>query len=125
MTGSWRTPRRSIAFIGVMGLLLLAFLLVASSPAWYGSDPAHRSAAASGQSWALGASDAQLSGLPPQGGGAREHHVLSLWRPLRGDRHALAAHLPLLASPGLDPGGIRDPQQLGHRAAGSRSPPLI
>ncbi|GAA5037191.1 hypothetical protein GCM10023259_000340 [Thermocatellispora tengchongensis] len=108
-----------------MGLVLLSLLLAGTSGAWNGAGPARLSGLSSGLAWTLGASDAELSSLPPQAAGAaREHHVLSLWPPLRGDRHGRAAHLTLLPPP--DPAGaIRDPQQLAHRTAGSRSPPLI
>ncbi|MFC4120584.1 hypothetical protein [Nonomuraea zeae] len=124
MTGPWGTPRGSIARTGVMGLVLLSLLLAACSYARYGgSAAAHPSAFGSGQAWSLGAWDAQLSGLPPQTGGAREHHVLSLWPPLRGERQD-EARLALLPAPGLGAEQVRDPQQFAHHASGSRSPPL-
>ncbi|MEV0203415.1 hypothetical protein [Nonomuraea sp. NPDC050691] len=122
MTGPWRTPRGSATFTGVVGLVLLSLLMIGSLPAWHGGDPAHRPAAA-GQTWVPGAGDGQLSSLPPQNASVREHHVL--WLALRGERATEAAHVPLLPAPGLDSAAIRDPQQVGHRATGSRSPPLI
>jgi hypothetical protein len=51
--------------------------------------------------------------------------VLTLWPPLRGMRHAEAAHLALLPAPHPEGDLTGDPQQFGHRTAGSRSPPLI
>ncbi|GAA4919326.1 hypothetical protein GCM10023334_021930 [Nonomuraea thailandensis] len=48
--------------------------------------------------------------------------LLSLWPLLHGDRQGEPTHLALLASPAAD--AVRDPQQLAHRTAGSRSPPL-
>ncbi len=106
-----------------MGLVLVSLVLAGTLPAAAGPDPASRTAAAS-QSWTDGAGDSRLSSTPPQAtGSAREHHVL--WLALRVPRSDRAAHLRLLPAPDLDPGAIRDPQQLAHRTAGSRSPPLI
>ncbi|MEW1847751.1 hypothetical protein AB0392_58175 [Nonomuraea angiospora] len=127
MTGPWRTPQGSIAFIGVMVLVLLSLVslsLSLTSASGRASDPAVVQGAASGPVWSPGGGDADLSSLPPQASGVREHHVLSLWPPLRGDRRAELAHLALLPSPGSDADTFRDPQQLAHRTAGSRSPPL-
>jgi hypothetical protein len=108
-----------------MGLVLLSLLVAClSTSAWNGGDPAHR-AGLSTPVWVLGAGDADLAGLPPQASSAREHHVLSLWPPMRGARHAAPAHLTLLLRPGSDADTTRDPQQLTHRTAGSRSPPAI
>ncbi|MEV4088613.1 hypothetical protein AB0J43_50970 [Nonomuraea fuscirosea] len=123
MTGPWRTPQGSIAHVGAMVLVLLS-LVVASATA-----PASNAVAAAAQSsaagpvWSTGGSGTDLSSLPPQAGSAREHHVLSLWPPLRGERQADLAHLALLPAPGSDADTRRDPQQLAHRTAGSRSPP--
>ncbi|KAB8193049.1 hypothetical protein FH608_022205 [Nonomuraea phyllanthi] len=125
MTGPWQTPHRSIARTGVMGLVVLSLLLVTLTWAWNGADADQGPTPASGHALGLGAWDAHLSTLPPQAGSAREHHVLSLWPPLRGARHSSSAHLALLPAPGLDAEHVRDPQQLAHRTAGSRSPPLI
>lgn len=121
MTGPWRTPRGSIALVGVLGLVLLSLLLAGSSPAWNDGETVHRGS----PSWTLGGWDAELSSLPPQTAGAREHHVLSLWPPPRGERGGEAAHLALLPSPRPGADAVRDPQQFAHRTSGSRSPPLI
>ncbi|MEV4582628.1 hypothetical protein AB0K16_56395 [Nonomuraea jabiensis] len=123
MTGPWRTPQGSIAFAGVMVLVLLSLMLTSASGRASGG-PAVVQGAASGPVWSLGGGDADLSSLPPQASGVREHHVLSLWPPLRGERHGELAHLALLPSPGSDADTFRDPQQLAQRTAGSRSPPL-
>lgn len=126
MTGPGITSRRFISpRDGVMGLVLLSLLVAgAFSVAWYGGGPAGLSGTSAGQVWLAGAYKDKLSSLPPQAGNAREHHTLSLWPPLRGTRNGEAAHLALLPSPGSDGPAIRDPQQVGHRTAGSRSPPL-
>jgi hypothetical protein len=108
-----------------MGLVLLSLLIAGASCGWYGGDPATRSALASSQTWGAHSGDDALSSLPPQAASIREHHVLSLWPPQRGMRHSEAAHLALLPAPGPDGDAIGDPQQFGHRTAGSRSPPLI
>ncbi|MEV0830248.1 hypothetical protein [Nonomuraea rubra] len=125
MTGPWRTPRGSIAFTGVMGLVLLSLLLVGAS---WGAGGGRGSGMPAGvpywPAWSLGDSGAELTSLPPQATSVREHHVLSLWPPLRGERQAEAGHLALLPSPGHDEAAIRDPQQFAHLATGSRSPPL-
>ncbi|MCK2212343.1 hypothetical protein MF672_000800 [Actinomadura sp. ATCC 31491] len=54
----------------------------------------------------------------------REHHVLSWWPPPRGARQDELNHLAMLPSPGPAADLLRDPQQLAHRAVGSRGPPL-
>ncbi|MEU6716108.1 hypothetical protein ABZ897_31970 [Nonomuraea sp. NPDC046802] len=123
MTGPWRTPRGSIAFAGAMGLVLLSLMLTGAAGRASGSGPAAGQWAVSGPLWSVGGEDANLTSLPPQAGSVREHHVLSLWPPLRGVRHGELAHLSLLPSPGSDADTLRDPQQLSHRTAGSRSPP--
>lgn len=56
-----------------------------------------------------------LSSLPPQPGGGRL--VTGFFPP----SHAEPAHVAFLPSPSS--AALRDPQQLAHRTAGSRSPP--
>ncbi|MFI6742813.1 hypothetical protein ACIBI9_58830 [Nonomuraea sp. NPDC050451] len=125
MTGPWRTPQRSIALVGVMVLVLLSLVaLMLTGASGRASGPVVVQEF-SGPAWSLGGWDTDLSSLPPQASGVREHHVLSLWPPLRGERHGELAHLALLPSAGSDADALRDPQQLAHRTAGSRSPPLI
>ncbi|MGR6915483.1 hypothetical protein ACU635_14660 [[Actinomadura] parvosata] len=128
MRGPWRTPHGSIAFSGVMGLVLLSLIALMLAGAGGGAvaapGPAMAAQASAGHMWAPGGQDVDLSSLPPQAGNVREHHVLSLWRVVRGTGQAEAAHLALLAGPGADRDLLRDPQQLAHRTAGSRSPPL-
>ncbi|MBB4701611.1 hypothetical protein [Sphaerisporangium siamense] len=123
MTGPWRTSRGSIALVGVMGLVLLSLLLAGFSRQWSGVGTDLRGVSSS-TSWNLDAWDTELPSLPPQAAGTREHHVLSLWPPLRGERDGEAAHPSLQASPRSGTDAVRDPQQFAHRTAGSRSPPL-
>lgn len=108
----------------LLSLVLLSLMLTGAAGGASGSGPATAQASVSGTMWSLSGQDADLSSLPPQAGSVREHHVLSLWPPLRGARHGALAHLALLPSPGSDADTLRDPQQLAHRTAGSRSPPL-
>ncbi|MEV6862835.1 hypothetical protein AB0M44_17775 [Streptosporangium subroseum] len=124
MTGPWRTPQGSIAFAGVMGLLLLSLVLAGASCKASGGGPTVAQDSASGPAWKLGGWDTDLPSLPPQAGSAREHHVLSLWPPMRGERHGELAHLTLLPSSGSDADTLREPQRPAHRTTGSRSPPL-
>ncbi|MEV4474897.1 MULTISPECIES: hypothetical protein [Nonomuraea] len=125
MTGPGLTLRGFIAPRGgVMGLVLLSLLVATTfSVAWYGGGQVGLSGGSAGQVWLAGAYKDKLSSLPPQAGNAREHHTPSLWPPLRGTRNGEAGHLALLPSPAADGPAIRDPQQFGHRTAGSRSPP--
>jgi hypothetical protein len=108
-----------------MGLVLLSLLLVGASWGSGSGGSGLRAGVPYGPAWILGDPAAELSSLPPQATSVREHHVLSLWPPLRGERQAEAGHLALLPSPGHDEAAIRDPQQFAHLATGSRSPPLI
>ncbi|MCK2215942.1 hypothetical protein MF672_019385 [Actinomadura sp. ATCC 31491] len=126
MAGPRKVPRGSIARLGVVALVLLSMVLAACTNA--GSAGAGRApAAVSHSGWTPDGLNAELSSLPPAHPvAAREHHVLPLWPPLRGDRRtAAAARLALLPATRREPAAFRDPQQLGHCAAGSRSPPLI
>lgn len=122
MTGSCRAPRGPIALCCVVGLVLLSLLVAGPS---YADDQTAPRPLSAGHAWTPDKGGDRMPSLPPQASSGREHHVLSLWPPLRGARHAEAAHLPLLPAPGSDAAAIRDPQQVGHRTAGSRSPPLI
>lgn len=122
---TWRVPRGSTAFSLVVGLVLLAFMLVGSTPAWYGSDPAQRASAVSDEAWAPGAWIAQSSNLPPAAAGVREH-VLPLWPP---SRHAVqggdADPPPAQQAGWPEPNPARSPRQSAHGTAGPRSPPAI
>ncbi|MGA5760745.1 hypothetical protein [Nonomuraea bangladeshensis] len=107
----------------MMGLVLLSMVLMVCTNAGSRAGAAHASASVSHSGWTPDGLDARLSSLPPvQHVTARELHMLSLWP--RGDR-APDAHLALLPRTGAEPAAFRDPQQLGHCAAGSRSPPSI
>jgi hypothetical protein len=122
MVGHMATLRRgtcgSTAFTLVVGLLMLALALVASTPAWYGGDPAQRAPQAAAEVWTPGAWTPQSATLPTSAAGAE--HLPFPFRP----RVAVAA------APVTPPGPARhhedivlSPQQTGHRTAGSRSPP--
>ncbi|QYC41582.1 hypothetical protein Nocox_19865 [Nonomuraea coxensis DSM 45129] len=108
-----------------MGLVVLSLVALSLLPAgvlgWAGGSSAAHAAAA--PVWSVGGLDADPEGLPPQGNTVCEHHVLSLWPPLRGASQDTLAHLALSPAPGADADAVRDPQQLAHRTAGSRSPP--
>ncbi|MFG3438436.1 hypothetical protein ACGF0J_14425 [Nonomuraea sp. NPDC047897] len=109
------------AHAGVLALVLLCLLLAGSAPTSYGG-PAQRGVPA-GDAWVLGAWDTGLSSTLPQATPTgREHHVPALWPALRAEP---AGPVPAARARGLAPDGPRDPQQIGHRAPGSRSPPLI
>ncbi|MEU6798504.1 hypothetical protein ABZ907_42985 [Nonomuraea wenchangensis] len=127
MRGPWRASRGSIAPTGVMALVVLSLVALSLLPAgvlgWAGGSSAAQAAAA--PVWSVGGLDADPEGLPPQGNNVCEHHVLSLWPPLRGASGDTLAHLALSPSPGADADAFRDPQQLAHRTAGSRSPPAV
>ncbi|MEW9550383.1 hypothetical protein [Nonomuraea sp. NPDC050783] len=123
MAGPQRVRRGSFARLGVMGLVLLSLVLVFCTNA--GSAAGRSPVAGSHSGWTPDGLDARLSSLPPtQNLTSREHHLPSPWPPQRADRHAAAApHLALLPGTRLEPVALRDPQQLGHCAAGSRGPP--
>ncbi|WP_143082476.1 hypothetical protein [Nonomuraea wenchangensis] len=125
MRGPWRASRGSIAPTGVMALVVLSLVALSLLPAgvvgWAGGSSSAHAAAA--PVWTANDLDADPEGLPPQGNNVCENHVLSLWPPLRGTSHNTLAHLALTPSPGSDADAVRDPQQLAHRTAGSRSPP--
>ncbi len=109
----------------LLSLLSLSLVVTGASGSVSSGGPAVGQGPGSGPSWTAGGWDTDPASLPPPAGGTREHHVLSLWPPLRGERHGGLAHLALLPSPGSDADTLRDPQQLAHRTAGSRSPPVI
>jgi len=122
MVGHMATLRRgtcgSTAFTLVVGLLMLALALVASTPAWYGGDPAQRAPQAAAEVWTPGAWTPQSATLPTSAAGAE--HLPFPFRP----------HVAVAAAPVTPPGPARhhedivlSPQQTGHRTAGSRSPP--
>ncbi|MGI5157594.1 hypothetical protein [Microbispora sp. CA-102843] len=120
MATSRRDMCGSTAFTLVVGLLMLALALVASTPAWYGGDPAQRMPQAAAEVWTPGAWTPQSATLPASAAGP-EH----LPFPSR-SRNAAAAP----AAPNSAPAHARhhedivlSPQQTGHRTAGSRSPP--
>ncbi|WP_169946590.1 hypothetical protein [Microbispora sp. H11081] len=118
MATSRRDKCGSTAFTLVVGLLMLALALVASTPAWFGGDPAQRAPQAAAEVWTPGAWTPQSATLPA--GPAAPEHLPSPSRP----RLAMAA--APLSAPAPAPSHediVLSPQQTGHRTAGSRSPP--
>ncbi|MFC0862117.1 hypothetical protein ACFHYQ_07390 [Sphaerimonospora cavernae] len=121
------TSRRSrpgfTAFSVAVGLLVLALMLIASSPAWYGSDPAQRTMGAAAGVWTPGAWMAPSSTAPATA--VASEQPPAFWR-LRHPATSGAANQPSFRMPAWpDPGAIGSPQQTAHRTAGSRSPPAI
>ncbi|TDC02043.1 hypothetical protein E1267_30235 [Nonomuraea longispora] len=111
MTGPWNTPGRLI----VLSLVLVCSLVAGASSVWHAAgDPVIQEAT----TWSPGTTDPRLTGLPPQLSTGREPLA-----PARsGARQGDAAHLALLPPP-HGSAAVGDPQQFGHRPAGSRSPP--
>ncbi|MDF5758013.1 hypothetical protein [Spongiactinospora sp. TRM90649] len=123
MRGPLRAARGSIAPVSVVGLTLLCLLLSAlTQSAWNGGGAAGRTWPPVTALWGLDATDADLASLPPQPAGVREHHAPPMW-PLPRAARAGAADRPAPPARAVPAEPIRDPQQLAHRAAGSRSPP--
>jgi hypothetical protein len=117
LMATWGTSRDSAAFRAVAVLLLLALVMAASAPTWAGGG-IERSGAAGVMT--PGSEVSALSTLPLQ--------------PFRGPEHLPRLGLPRHDSPPASvrpalawfeagSASIRGPQQPGHRAAGSRSPP--
>lgn len=125
MVGLMATSRRgmcgSTAFTWVVGLLMLGLALVASTPAWYGGDPAQHAPQSAAEVWTPGAWSPQSATLPA--GAGSEHMPLSLR--LRSAVAALAAPASAPALVRHDEDVFLSPQQTGHRTVGSRSPPLV
>nr|WP_189181078.1 hypothetical protein [Microbispora rosea] len=119
MATSRRGTCGSTAFTLVVGLLMLALALVASTPAWYGGDPAHRTPQSAGEVWTPGAWTPQSATLPV--GGAGLEHLPFPFRPRNPAVAAAPVSAPVSARHHEDI--VLSPQQTGHRTAGSRSPP--
>lgn len=119
LMATWGTSRSSAAFPAVVVLLLLALVMAASAPTW-----ASGSAERSGITDVMtpGSEVSALSTLPLQPFRGPEH-LPRLGLP----RHEAqpASVRPALAWSEADSASIRGPQQPGHRAAGSRSPPAL
>lgn len=124
MVGLMATSRRgtcgSTAFTLVVGLLMLALALVASTPAWYGGDPAQRAPQAAAEVWTPGAWTPQSATLPT--GAAGPEHLPFPFRP-RTAAAAPAAPVSASVHARHHEDIVLSPQQTGHRTAGSRSPP--
>ncbi|MEU6408757.1 hypothetical protein [Microbispora sp. NPDC046933] len=120
MATSRRGTCGSTAFTLVVGLLMLALALVASTPAWYGGDPAQRMPQAAAEVWTPGAWTPQSATLPA--GAAGPEHLPFPVRP-RNAAAAAAAPVSTPAHTWHHEDIVLSPQQTGHRTAGSRSPP--
>lgn len=110
--------RGSTPFLVVVGLVLLSLVVVASTPRWAGAGPVQQRSQTAGMT-APGAEVATVSTMPLQQ--VRTEHLPQVW-PVRQRPEAT----PVPAAPAWPEAGsaaIRGPQQPGHRAAGSRSPP--
>lgn len=118
MATFWRT-RGSTAFMAAVGLLLLALGLVAVTPTWAGG--IHHRAAFAMEVVTPGAEVSTLSTLPTAAVRGTEH-LPRLWP--AGNRTQSVPETPGLTWPASGSAAICDPQQSGHRTAGSRSPPL-
>lgn len=125
MVGIMRTTRRcspgSTASSMAVGLLMLALMLVASSPAWSGGDPVQRTTVGM---WAPGAWIAQSSMV--RAASTPSDHVPALWQPRNPLTDGVLTSRPVRHAPAwTDPGTIRSPQQTAQRIVDSRSPPVI
>lgn len=109
--------RASAAFTAVVGLLLLALVMVASTPRWVDSGAGQRVSATGVMT--PGAEVSAVSTLPQQP--VRMEHLPRVW-PTR-HRAEPAPRAPASAWPEAGSAAIRGPQQPGHRTASSRSPP--
>ncbi|TDE48444.1 hypothetical protein E1295_21485 [Nonomuraea mesophila] len=112
MTGPWNTPR---------GLIVLSLVLVCSLVAGAACvrHAAHDPVTQAVTTWRPGTADNRLTGLPPLLPHGSRHLT-----PTTGARQSDAAHLALLPAP-HGSAAVGDPQQFGHRPAGSRSPPPV
>jgi hypothetical protein len=120
LMATWGTSRDSTAFPAVVVLLLLALVMAASAPAW-----ADGSVERSGVTGMMtpGSEVSALSTMPLQPFRGPEH-LPRLGLPRHNDAQPASVR-PALAWSEADSAGIRGPQQPGHRAAGSRSPPTV
>ncbi|WP_432920766.1 hypothetical protein ACQPZZ_21070 [Microbispora sp. CA-135349] len=121
MATSRRGMCGSTAFTLVVGLLMLALALVASTPAWYGGDPAQRTPQGATELWTMGAWTPQSATLPT--GGAGPEHLPFPLRPRNAAVTVAPVYAPMPARAHEDI--VLSPQQTGHRTAGSRSPPQV
>ncbi|MGI5271878.1 hypothetical protein ACQEUU_22180 [Nonomuraea sp. CA-218870] len=111
--------RGSTPFFAVVGLLLFALVMIASTPRWAGAGPVHQRSQTVGV-MTPGSEVTTVSTLPHEQ--VRAEHLPRLW-PARQHVEAAPAR-SARAWPEAGSAAILGPQQPGHRAAGSRSPPL-
>ncbi|MEU8267201.1 hypothetical protein AB0B89_08530 [Sphaerisporangium sp. NPDC049002] len=116
-----RSAHGSTAFTSVVGLLLLALALVASTPAWYENDPGAEPSGVATDVWAPTGWIVETSTTPPMSYPGLEHPPAHWLRQAPAPDAGAPASLLVPVWP--DPGAIRSPQQTAHRTAGSRSPP--
>ncbi|WP_155338939.1 hypothetical protein [Acrocarpospora corrugata] len=114
-----RTPG-SAAFTAAVGFLLLALAMFASTPAW-AADTARQSSECSADVITPGTQVSSGLALPPTA--ARTPGLVS--RLLPAPNWAQPASAFRQVWPDAGSADIRDPQQSGHRAPGSRSPPTL
>ncbi len=116
LMATWSTTRVSAAFKAAVHVVLLAILVVAATPTWAGATPSQHDVVTGVMP--AGAEVSELA-TPPQPP-VRAEHLPRPWP----DRHrAETPETPALVWPQSGSAAIRGPQQPGHRAAGSRSPP--
>ncbi|GAA4531206.1 hypothetical protein GCM10023096_72920 [Nonomuraea ferruginea] len=112
--------RGSTPFLAVVGLLLLALVMVASTPRWAGVHPVQQRVQTAGV-MTPGSEVTAVSTLPHQQ--VRAEHLPRLWPARQRAETVSVRHAP--SWPEAGSAAIRGPQQPGHRAAGSRSPPPV
>ncbi|HEX8007023.1 MAG TPA: hypothetical protein VF482_11410 [Trebonia sp.] len=115
-----RKLRGSASFTAAGSFLLLALVMFASTPAWATSDPPRQSNPCATDVITPVTQAPSALALPPM---ARAlGHASRLW-PVSSWAQPVSATRPVWHDAGS--ADIRDPQQSGHRAPGSRSPPTL
>ncbi|WP_155352496.1 hypothetical protein [Acrocarpospora macrocephala] len=115
-----RRPCGSASFTAAVGLLLLALVMFASTPAWATSDPGRESNQCATDVITPFTQTSAALALPPITGAPG--HASRLW-PVASWAQPVSGTRPVWPDAGS--ADIRDPQQSGHRAPGSRSPPTL
>jgi len=117
LMATWSTTRGSAAFVAAVGLVVLALVIATSAPTWA---PGNVQRSAATDVVVPGAEVSAMSTMP-QPPVRNPEHLPRLW-PAR-HRALPAPERPVPSWPEAGSAAIRGPQQPGHRAAGSRSPP--